>query len=272
MTLIDLLIGGFILPVRYINTYGNPLHKNFCVALVIGESCAMAEIIYSILLMIFTRIYDLKSSTQEIRRRTLFFMLILFWLIFFVFYGVPFILQQSNYLIEKHTSASNVTSYCENYNTSINHPLWMMYIEIVFIYSIPTFLICYGNIRLIQNLCEKPPRKMEQGEYKKYLFRRQMTWHVFLLSIAFLVLWLPWVSIRILITFETTRTIRLVLRIFYYVFTFKSVLFPILYASTNSSFRGSFAIYRHYRIKMNNRVWSVHDNFGYSNQRTKHRF
>jgi hypothetical protein len=84
-----------------------------------------------------------------------------------------------------------------------------------------------------------------------------MTRHVVILGITFLFLWLPWIIIRILIVFHNTTEIQRALQITYYILILKSALFPILYASTNSSFRASFAIYRHKRVTTNNRVWTV---------------
>ncbi|CAF4915508.1 unnamed protein product, partial [Rotaria sp. Silwood1] len=61
MAFIDLFIGGFVLPMRFISAYGNPLTQKLCVALRIGESCALAAVIYAILFMIYTRLYSLKQ-------------------------------------------------------------------------------------------------------------------------------------------------------------------------------------------------------------------
>jgi hypothetical protein len=92
-----------------------------------------------------------------------------------------------------------------------------------------------------------------------FIEQRQMTWHVFLLGITFICLWVPWISVRIIIIFYNTNQIQRVLQITYYILVLKSVFFPLLYASTNAAFRGSFAIYRHQRVTMNNRVWTIND-------------
>lgn len=269
MALIDLFFGGFVLPVRYLSAYGNPLTRKLCTALAVGESCAMAAAIYAILFMIYTRLYDLKQPKPTIYRRHLILLLILSWLVLFLFYGIPYMINYSDYLIGITSTALNTTTYCATYTTSVYRPLWMAYTEIGAIYSCPMILISIGLLRLLRQLCQRKPRRLEGAERKTYLEQRQMTWHVFLLALFFLLLWLPWISVRITIIFLNTRTLRSVLQITYYILVFKSVLFPLLYASTNASFRGSFAIYRHQRITMNNQIWSVHDHFGYSTQRRR---
>lgn len=87
-----------------------------------------------------------------------------------------------------------------------------------------------------------------------------MTRHVVILGITFYLLGLPWIILRIIFVFKTNDQIQHGLHVTYYILIFKSVIFPILYASTNASFRGSFAIYRHQRITMNNRVWVTNNN------------
>src|SRR5271163_1690660 len=62
MALIDLFIGSFILPMRFVSAYGSPLTSKLCAALTIGESCALASVIYAILFMVYTRLYDLKKT------------------------------------------------------------------------------------------------------------------------------------------------------------------------------------------------------------------
>jgi len=268
MAFIDLFIGGFVLPMRFISAYGSPLTPKLCAALGVGESCAMAAVIYAILFMIYTRIYSLKDILVDIHRRYLILLLLLLsWIILFLFYGIPFMTNYSSYLVTITSTISNSTSYCTTYTSSIYHPPWMAYTEIAMIYSLPLIFIFMGTIYLLYNLCQRRPRRLELGERKLYLEERQMTRHVFILSITFIFLWLPWISIRILLIFNNIPSIQRALQITYYILILKSVLFPILYASTNASFRGSFAIYRHRRIVMNTRVWTVHHNLGYSLQR-----
>jgi di/tricarboxylate transporter len=145
----------------------------------------------------------------------------------------------------------------------------MSYTEIGIIYSLPLILILIGTIYLLYYLCQRRTRRFELGERKKYRQQRKMTWHVFVLSITFILLWLPWISIRILIIFYNIPTIQRSLQIAYYILILKSAIFPILYASTNASFRGSFAIYRRQRITMNNRVWTVNNNLEHSLERRR---
>lgn len=268
MAFIDLFIGGFVLPMRFISAYVNPLSSVLCSALTIGESCAIAAVIYSILFMIVIRLYSLKL-VKQIHRRYLILTILTSWLIFFCFYSIPFMTNYSSYLVMTSTAGSNVTSYCTTYTSSISHPPWMSYTEIAVIYSIPLIVIFIGIVLLMNNLCQKRLIRMETNERKIYRQERQMTWHVLVLSITFLILWLPWISIRILIIFHNIPLIQRVLQITYYILILKSVLFPILYASTNSAFRGSFAIYRHQRITMNNRVWAVNTQTIHSLQRIR---
>ena len=268
MAFIDLFIGGFVLPMRFLSAYVNPLTSRLCAALTIGESCALAAMIYAILFMIYTRLYSFKI-VKQIHRQYLILILLSSWLIFFCFYSIPFMVNYSTYLVTIPTTGSNVTSYCTTYTSSISHPPWMSYTEIAVIYSIPMMLIFLGSIFLLKNLCQKRLIRMEINERKLYRQERQMTWHVFALSITFLVLWLPWISIRILIIFHNIPSIQRLLQITYYILILKSVLFPLLYASTNSAFRGSFAIYRHQRITMNNRVWAVNAQTIYSLQHVR---
>jgi hypothetical protein len=258
MAFIDLFIGGFVLPMRFISAYGNPLTSKLCAALTIGESCALASVIYAILFMVYTRLYDLKKTTKNIHRRYLIIILLISWIIFFLFYGIPFMTNYSEYLLPQ--TSSNITTYCTTYTTSIYHPPWMAYTEIGMIYSFPFLTIFFGLCFLIYYLCQRKPKGLDSIQRKYYREEKQMTWHVVILSSTFLVLWLPWVIIRILFIFYNTKQIQHVLQITYYILIFKSVIFPILYASTNTSFRGSFAIYRHRRITMNNRVWTLNKN------------
>ena len=163
-----------------------------------------------------------------------------------------------DYLLTQTTS--NITTYCTTYAMSVYHPLWMAYTEIRIIYSAPLCSIFIALCFLLPYLCQPRPKRLDFSQRKSYLEQRQMTWHVVILTITFLCLWLPWVIIRILMIFSNTREIQHALQITYYILIFKSVAFPILYASTNAAFRGSFAIYRHKRIVMNNRVWTVNGN------------
>jgi hypothetical protein len=173
----------------------------------------------------------------------------------------------SSYLVTVTSTTSNSTSYCTTYTSSIYHPPWMAYTEIAAIYVIPLTCISIGILYLLYILCQKRPSGLKFEEKRAYREQRQMTWHVFLLSITFMFLWLPWISIRILIIFDNITTIQRILQITYYILILKSVLFPILYASTNAAFRGSFALYRHHRITLNNRVWTVDTNAAYTVQR-----
>ncbi|CAF1011322.1 unnamed protein product [Rotaria sordida] len=258
MAFIDLFIGGFVLPMRFINAYGNPSTQKLCTALKIGESCALAAVIYSILFMIYTRLYSLKQPSPTIRRHYLLLLLLISWIILFLFYGIPFMTNYSHYLLP---ITSNTTSYCTPYITSIYHPLWMSYTEIGIIYSLPLIFIFIGLIYLLQNLCHLRSRRLKLAERSIYIEQRQMTWHIFLLGITFIFLYLPWISIRILIIFLQSSEIRLALQITYYILILKSLIFPLIYASTNASFRCSFAIYRRQRIIMNNRVWTINEQF-----------
>lgn len=269
MAFIDLVIGGFVLPMRFISAYGSPLTSQLCTALIIGESCALAAMIYAILLMIYTRLYSFKKDTKAIRRRYLIFFILTSWIILFLFYGIPFIINHSSYLVTLQDADTNATLYCRTYTASISHPPWMSYAEIGAIFFIPLVFITIGTGFLLKKLCEKQMSRVGSSERKAYQQERQMTWHVFALSGTFLGLWLPWISIRIVIIFHNIPLIQRLLQITYYVLLLKCVLFPILYASTNSAFRGSFAIYRHRRIVMNNRVWAANDNTIYSLQRIR---
>ena len=269
MAFIDLFIGGFVLPMRFISSYGTSLTPKLCAALTIGESCAMAAVIYAVLMMISTRLYDLKQSKPDVRRRVLLGMLLVSWIVLFLFYGIPFMTNYDSYLLPITSSVSNLTSYCSTYATSIYHPTWMAYTEIASVYCGPLLIICLGLFFLLRQLCQPRPRRMEVGERKIYTEQRKMTWHVFLLGVTFLCLWVPWISIRILLIFSNTRTVQRSLQITYYILLLKSVLFPILYASTNTAFRGSFAIYRHQRITLNNQVWTVNEQLGHSVHRQR---
>jgi hypothetical protein len=257
MAFIDLFIGSFVLPMRFISAYGNPLTSKLCAALSIGESCALASVIYSIVFMVYTRLYDLKKPSIKIHRRYLIIILLTSWIIFFLFYGIPFMTNYSSYLVTIKSSTSNITSYCATYTASIYHPPWMAYIEIVIIYSVPFLSIFIGLYFLIHHLRQRRPKGLDLIQRKYYLEQKKMTWHVVILSLTFSFLWLPWIIFRIIIIFQNTKQIQQALQITYYILIFKSVIFPILYASTNSAFRGSFAIYRHKRITMNTRVWTV---------------
>ncbi|CAF1003164.1 unnamed protein product [Adineta ricciae] len=261
MAFVDLFIGSFVLPMRFISAYDKPLTSRLCAALTIGESCSIACIIYNILFMIFVRLYNLKKAFQPIRRRYIIILLLTIWLSLFVFYGIPFMINSSSYLLTVTSSTTNQTSFCTTYATSIHHPLWMSYAEIGLIFSFPLLCIFLGNTFLIRHLCQRRPRRLDSIDRREYLVAKKMTWHVLSLSLAFLCLCLPWISIRILIIFVNTKTIQRTLQITYYFLIVKCVVFPILYAATNASFRGSFAMYRHKRITTNNRVWTVHAYF-----------
>jgi hypothetical protein len=269
MAFIDLFIGGFVLPMRFISAYGSPLTPKLCAALGIGESCALAAVIYAILFMIYTRLYSLKCAEKVIHRHYLIFLLISSWIILFLFYGIPFMTNYSSYLVTITSTTSNSTSYCTTYTSSVYHPPWMAYTEIAVIYFLPLTCIFIGTIYLLCILCQQRPKGLKFDERKMYREQRQMTWHVFLLSIVFICLWLPWISIRILIIFDNIPIIQRTLQITYYILILKSVLFPILYASTNAAFRGSFAIYRHQRVLMRNRVWTIDGHDAYSIQRLR---
>jgi uncharacterized membrane protein YqjE len=269
MAFIDLFIGGFVLPMRFISAYGSQLTSKLCAALGIGESCAIAAVIYAIVFMIYTRLYSLKQPTPTIPRRFIIFLFLTSWVIFFLFYGIPFITNYSSYLVTITSTTSNITSYCTTYTTSVYHPSWMAYTEIGIIYSLPMLCICIGLSYLLHHLCQPRPRRLELAERKLYKERQQMTWHVFLLGLTFFCLWLPWITIRILIIFYNIHDTQRALQISYYILILKCVIFPILYASTNASFRGTFAIYRHQRITTNNLVWPVKQPLDYSTQRRR---
>ena len=258
MAFIDLFIGGFVLPMRFVSAYSSPLTSKLCAALTIGESCALASVIYAILFMIYIRLYDLNKTGKDIRRRYLIIIVLTSWIIFFLFYGIPFMTNYSSYLLTQ--TSLNITTYCTTYTTSIYHPPWMSYTEIGIIYSFPFVMIFVGLCVLIYYLCQTQPKRRDSIQRKYYREQRQMTWHVTILSLAFVCLWLPWIITRILFTFTNTIQIQRALQITYYILVFKSVIFPILYASTNASFRGSFAIYRHRRILLSNRVWTLNGN------------
>jgi hypothetical protein len=260
MALVDLFIGGFVLPMRFIGAYGNPLTLNLCSALAIGESCAMAAVIYGILSMIYTRLYDITQVNSNIRRRSLIILLLSTWTVLLLFYGIPFLVNYSSYGIATTSTISNITTYCSTYITSVYRPSWMAYTEIGMIYSCPVLLIVIGLIGLSRHLCQARPKRMEVIQRRMYREQRQMTWHVLLLGVTFLLLCLPWISVRILTIFWTTQTMQRALQITYYILIIKSAVFPILYASTNTAFRGSFAIYRHKRITINSRTWAVNVN------------
>ncbi|UJR30135.1 hypothetical protein I4U23_017676 [Adineta vaga] len=257
MAFIDLFIGGFVLPMRFISAYGSSLTAKLCAALAVGESCAMAAVIYAIIFMIYTRLYNLKKPTTYIHRRFLITLLLLSWIILFLFYGIPFMTNYTSYLLIVTSTTSNLTTYCTTYTTSVFRPLWMSYTEIGVIYGLPLLFILIGLIFLTRHLCQRRPRKLEVNERKIYNNERKMTWHVFLIGATFLCLWFPWITLRIITIFYNTHEIQRALQFAYYVLILKCVIFPLLYASTNASFRGSFAIYRHRRIVMNNRVWAL---------------
>ncbi|CAF3695284.1 unnamed protein product [Rotaria socialis] len=255
MSFIDIFIGSFVLPLRYLNAYGHPLTPKLCTALRIGESGALAAVVYAIIFMIYARLYNLKRPSVVIHRRYLLILLLSSWIVIFLFYGIPFMIDYSNYSLSiTSTNTINATSYCTTYATSIYHSPWMAYTEIGIIYSMPLILISIGLIYLLHCICQPRPKQLGPTERKIYLKNQKMIWHVFLLGTTFLFLWVPWMSVRILIIFYSTYTIQLVLKITYYILLFKSVLFPIVYASTNASFRGSFAMYKHQRMTFNTRV------------------
>jgi hypothetical protein len=174
MAFIDLFIGGFVLPMRFISAYGSSLTPKLCAALAIGESCAMAAVIYAFVFMIYTRLYSLKQGSVDIRRRFLLLLLLCSWIILFLFYGIPFITNYTSYLLTTTSTASNITSYCTTYTTSIYHPPWMSYTEIGFIYAFPLIFIFIGLIYLISYLCKPRPRRLEIAERKMYLEERQI--------------------------------------------------------------------------------------------------
>lgn len=269
MAFIDLFIGGFVLPLRFISAYGHPLTSKLCAALGIGESCAIAAIIYAILFLICTRWYSLKEPSLYIHRRYLLLLFLLSWIALFLFYGIPFMVNYSSYLITTTSSTSNSTSYCATYTTSIYHPTWMAYTEIGIIYSVPLLFIFIGLFYLLYELCRTRPKRLEIMERRFYREQQQMTWHVFLLSIIFVFLWMPWILVRIIIIFEHSNQIQRILQITYYILILRSALFPLIYASTNASFRGSFAIYRHQRIVINNQVWAATEQSEFSIQRQR---
>ena len=257
MALIDLFIGGFVLPMRYLSNYGSPLTSKLCAALTIGESCALGLVIYTVTFMIYARLYDLKRPSAHIRQHYPLIFSIVASLALFVFYGIPFMANYTTYLLRVVSTASNATMYCSTYMLSVYRPSWMSYIEIGAIYVVPFLSNSIGLACLVRCLHQPKPGRMNVQERKQYKTQRQTTWHVLLLGSTFLFLWLPWVTIRILVVFHNIRSIQRALQISYYVLMFKSVLFPILYAASNSNFRCSFAIYRHKRITMNNRVWTL---------------
>lgn len=255
MAFLDLFIGSFVLPVRFLAAYVNPLTSKLCTALSIGEAWAMASIIYAIVFMVYIRLYNLKQPTKLIYRRYLILLLFISWIAFFLFYGIPFIINSADYLLISTTR--NHTGYCATYSTSIVHPFWMNCIEFGMIYIVPLSLIFIGLICLIYYSRQAKPKGLDLIQRKSYLERKQMTRHVLILSSTFLLLWLPWIILRIISIWSNTNSIQHALQITYYILIFKCLIFPILYASTNASFRGSFAIYRHKRITMNNRVWAI---------------
>ena len=205
--------------------------------------------------MVYTRLFNLHWPNKRIPRHYLILLLIASWLIFVLFYVIPLLNTSSEDLRMRTTG--NVTSYCSTYATSIAHPLWMNYVELIMIYLIPLSLILLGLIFLGKSFCQVKPKGLDLIQRKSYLERKKMTRHVLILSSTFLLLWLPWIILRIIFIWSNTKSIQHALQITYYILIVKCFIFPILYASTNASFRGSFAIYRHKRITMNNRVWTI---------------
>jgi hypothetical protein len=256
MSFIDLFIGSFVLPLRFVNAFVNPLSPKLCTALYIGEVCAMGSVIYAITFMIYTRLYALKSPSSNIHCRYPIILLITSWIILFLFYGIPFM---TNYFTLITSTGLNVTDYCKTYSSSISHPPWMSYTEIGMIYFCPFLCIAIGLRFLIHHLYQPKPLRLDINQRKCYLERKQLTRHVVILTLTFILLWLPWIIIRIIFIFYNPTQIRNALQITYYILLLKCALFPILYASTNSSFRCSFAIYRHTRITTNNRIWTINE-------------
>lgn len=238
---------------RFLSAYGNPFTWKRCATLIVSEAWTFASVVYVLVLMIFTRLYNLMQPGQTIRRRYLMLVLVISWICLFLFYAIPFIARGEEYL----TPISAL--YCGTYVHSVFHPLWMAYTEMGVVYWFPFGCMAVGLSVLLHSLCQSRPKGLNFDERKQYKDRRQMTWHVFLLGTAFLILWVPWMTLRTVINFHQTRKIQHALQITYYILIFKSILFPLLYASSNASFRGSFAIYRHRRITMNNRVWTINE-------------
>ncbi|CAF3489142.1 unnamed protein product [Rotaria socialis] len=259
MAFIDLFIGGFVLPMRFQSTYGSPLTSKLCAASSIGESCALASVIYAIGFMIYTRLYYLKNASTSFHRRYPLMLLLVSWVASFIFYGIPFMTNNSIDHLKVVSSTTNAAFYCTTYAIFIHHPNWMAYTEIGIMYSLPFLCILIGLLFLIRHLCQSKPIELDKMQRKEYYQQKQMTWHVVILTITFICLWLPWATTRILIIFYKTNEIQHTLQITYYILILKSAVFPVLYASTNASFRGSFAIYRHKRITFNNRVWTVNE-------------
>ncbi|CAF1196945.1 unnamed protein product [Didymodactylos carnosus] len=255
MSFIDLFIGSFVLPMRFMSAYsGQSMTSHLCIALVIGENCAMAAVLYAIGLLNCVRIYEIfgRTSSTITKRSLIVIIILLSWIIFFLFYGIPYMTNYSNYL--RTTSSNNITHYCVSYMTSIYHPKWMEIIEVIVIFGIPILLTLTSIAYLTRLLCKPRPKfqKTEKIEKKKYQEYVQITWHVYILSFTFLSLWLPWIILKITLFFIYTYPIQQALQITYYILIFKCVLFPLIYAATNPSFRGTFAIYKHRRVLMSN--------------------
>ncbi|CAF1278901.1 unnamed protein product [Didymodactylos carnosus] len=262
MAFIDLFIGSFVLPVRYMSVYsGQSINSRLCAALAIGESCAIAAVLYTIGILNFMRIYETFSQASlSVKRLLITAIILLTWIIFFLFYGIPYMTNYSSYL--QTITSNNITEFCVHYTVGTYHPKWMEITEMIVVYVIPMLLILTSTGYLTRLLCIPRPKfqKTEKTERKKYQESVQTTWHVYILSLTLLCLWLPWIILRIM-SFFYINQIQQALQITYYILIFKCVLFPLMYAGTNPSFRGSFALYRHKRVVMNNRVWVMNENF-----------
>jgi Kef-type K+ transport system membrane component KefB len=98
LILIDLCIDSLLLTLHVLSAGGNPLTWKFCVTLIISEAWAFASVIYLLVPMIWTRLYNLKWAEQMVRRRYLMLVLIIAWICLFHFYGIPFLSRRDEYL------------------------------------------------------------------------------------------------------------------------------------------------------------------------------
>ncbi|CAF2071670.1 unnamed protein product [Rotaria magnacalcarata] len=148
-------IGGFVLPMRFQSTYGSLLTSKLCAVLAIG-------------FMIYTRLYYLKNASTSFHRRYLIILLLVSWVASFIFYGIPFMTNNSIDHFKVVSPITNSVFYCTKYTISIHLSNSMVYTEIGIMYSLPFLCIFIGLLFLIRHLCQSKPIRLDKIQRKEY--------------------------------------------------------------------------------------------------------
>lgn len=248
LALIDFLIGILVLPLRFYRNDKKSISSTLCLILKIADSWAFSASVYTVLLMTLLYVCTWKSTLKNIRCLYIILLIATLWIHLLLLYTIPILAESQNLLKTAQSTQNDGTVYCATFLDSISRPSLMFYFEVGLLYTIPCLFISFELIYLMELIFKQKNRQNQINTRQPYRQHRSMHKHVFFIGLVFILFWLPWATLRTLHGFNLMNQNRSGVKIAYYIFMLKSIISPIVYASTNSSFRFSFAVYRHKRV------------------------